>query len=94
MAPLENGVQKVTINVTSSGYSPQSFQVKAGIPVELTLETKDVYTCASAFTFKAFNIYESLKSTDQKTFTLTPEKKGKFTFACSMGMYTGVMEVI
>lgn len=94
LAEIVDGVQKVKINVTSNGYSPKYFTVKAGTPVELVVETKDVYSCASAFTFKAFKIYTNLKSTDQKTFTLTPTEKGKFTFACSMGMYTGVMEVI
>ena len=94
LVAIVNGVQQVSIQVTSGGYMPKYFTVKAGVPVELTLQTNDVYTCASAFTFRAFNIYTNLKSTDQKTFTLTPDKKGKFTFACSMGMYTGVMQVI
>lgn len=94
LAEIVDGIQRVKINVTASGYSPKHFTVKAGTPVELVVETKDVYSCASAFTFKAFKIYTNLKSTDQKTFTLTPTEKGKFTFACSMGMYTGVMEVI
>jgi sulfite exporter TauE/SafE len=94
LAEVVDGIQKVKINVTADGYTPKYFTVKAGTPVELTVETKDVYSCASAFTFKAFKIYTNLKSTDQKTFTLTPTEKGKFTFACSMGMYTGVMEVI
>lgn len=94
LVEVVDGIQKVKINVTTNGYTPKKFTVKAGTPVELMIETKDVYSCASAFTFKAFKIYANLKSTDQKTFTLTPNEKGKFTFACSMGMYTGVMEVI
>lgn len=94
IAEIVDGVQRVKIDVNAKGYSPKYFRVKAGIPVELKVETNGVYTCASSFTFKAFNIYANLKSTDQKTFTLTPTKKGQYTFACSMGMYTGVMEVI
>jgi sulfite exporter TauE/SafE len=89
-----NGVQKINIEVVQRGYSPNYFQVKKGIPVELTLETKGVYSCASSFTFKAFNIYENLKPTDKKTLRFTPKKKGTYTFSCSMGMYSGVMEVI
>lgn len=93
-AIVENGIQKITVNVNQKGYSPNYFTVKAGSPVELTVTTKGVYTCASAFTFRAFNIAANLKSTDSKTFTINPTKKGQYTFACSMGMYTGVMEVI
>lgn len=92
---IENGVQKVTISISSGGYTPKYFRVKSGIPVELTLDTDgEVYSCATAFTFKAFDIYEVLKPVDTKVHKFTPEKKGKFTFSCSMGMYSGVMEVI
>lgn len=92
---LENGIQKVTISISSGGYTPKYFRVKSGTPVELTLDTDgEVYSCATAFTFKAFDIYEVLKPVDTRVHKFTPEKKGKFTFACSMGMYSGVMEVI
>lgn len=92
---LENGIQKVTISVENGGYTPKYFRVKAGAPVELTLETDgQVYSCATAFTFKAFDIYDVLKPVDSKVHKFTPEKKGKYTYSCSMGMYSGVMEVI
>ena len=90
----ENGVQKATINITSSGYSPSSFTVRAGIPVELTLKTNNTYTCAASFTFRKFNIFTQLSPTDEKKVTFTPSEKGEFTYACSMGMYKGVMKVI
>jgi len=92
---LEGGKQKVTLSVTNRGYSPKTFRVQKDVPVELTLETKGgVYSCATAFTFKAFNIAEFLKPQDSKVKTFTPTKKGIYTFACSMGMYSGTMEVI
>lgn len=92
---LENGVQKVTISIENGGYTPKYFRVKAGVPVELTLATEgQVYSCATAFTFKAFDIYDVLKPVDSKVHKFTPEKIGKYTYSCSMGMYSGVMEVI
>lgn len=92
---IENGVQKVTLTVSNGGYSPRYFRVQSGVPVQLTLETDGtVYSCATAFTFKAFDIYEVLKPIDSKVHRFTPNKKGKFTYSCSMGMYSGVMEVI
>ncbi|KKU02401.1 MAG: putative membrane protein [Microgenomates group bacterium GW2011_GWF2_45_18] len=90
---LENGVQKVTIEIQDNGYAPRAFTVKKDVPVELTLNSNNVYSCASSFTFKKFGIYTQLESTDNKTFTFTPTEKGSFTFACSMGMYQGVMRV-
>lgn len=92
---VENGVQKVTLSVSNAGYSPRSFKVKVDMPVELTLETTGgVYSCATAFTFKAFDISDLLKPNDSKVHKFTPTKKGIYTFACSMGMYGGTMEVI
>ncbi|MEN8253025.1 MAG: sulfite exporter TauE/SafE family protein [Patescibacteria group bacterium] len=93
-ATVTNGVQRVTINVEQRGYSPNYFQVQRGVPVELTLNTSGVYSCATDFTFREFGIYKQLKPSGLETFTFTPTKKGRFTFACSMGMYSGVMEVL
>jgi sulfite exporter TauE/SafE/plastocyanin len=89
-----NGVQRVTIQVVKNGYSPNYIQVKAGVPVELTLKTKDTYTCASSFILKAFNVRMRLGPTDSQTVTFTPTKKGKYPFSCSMGMYTGMLEAL
>ncbi|AKM81740.1 MAG: putative membrane protein [Candidatus Pacebacteria bacterium GW2011_GWF2_38_9] len=90
----KNGVQQILIQVKSNGYSPNRLQVKAGIPVQLTLQTKNVYTCASSFILKAFNISMQLGPNDSQTVTFTPTKKGRYSFTCSMGMYTGILEVI
>lgn len=87
-------LQKVTINIKNNGYVPKYFKVKKDIPVELTLESGDVYSCAQAFVFREFDISTVVKSNSNQAFTFTPKEKGKFTFSCSMGMYTGVMEVI
>lgn len=94
VAPVADGVQKVTIEAQNSGYSPKYVKVKSGVPVQLTITSNNVYSCAAAFVFKEFGISTFLKSTDSQTFTFTPTKKGKFTYSCSMGMYTGVMEVL
>ena len=88
------GKQTVEIQATNHGYSPRYFTVQSGKPVELTVATQDTYSCAVAFTFKEFGISTFLEPTDRETFAFTPTKKGKYTYTCSMGMYTGVMEVI
>ncbi|MFA5134501.1 MAG: sulfite exporter TauE/SafE family protein [Patescibacteria group bacterium] len=86
-------VQRVKINVENRGYRPDRISVRAGIPVELTVSTDETYSCAAAFTFREFGIYEVLDPTDSEVFRFTPEETGIYIFACSMGMYTGVMEV-
>lgn len=91
---VKNGIQQVKIDVLSRGYQPNYIKVKSGVPVEMTLESNGVYSCALAFVFREFGINTHLKSTDIKSFTFTPTKKGSYRFSCSMGMYTGIMEVI
>lgn len=89
-----SGVQQIKIDILSNGYNPKYVKVKKGVPVQLTLQSNGVYSCALSFVFKEFGINAFLDSTDMQTFTFTPTKTGKFTFTCSMGMYSGVMEVI
>ncbi|MFH1970935.1 MAG: sulfite exporter TauE/SafE family protein [Patescibacteria group bacterium] len=91
---VKGEVQKITIEVVNRGYRPNYVRVKKGIPVELTLESNGTYSCALYFIFREFGISAFLESTDSKTFTITPTKTGKYLFSCSMGMYTGIMEVI
>lgn len=90
----EGGVQEVTIGVFNSGYSPNYFKVQKDVPVQLTLQSNETYSCAVAFVFREFGINTFLDPTATETFAFTPTKPGKYMFTCSMGMYTGVMEVI
>lgn len=89
-----NGVQEITINILNSGYQPNRLRVKSGQPVKLTLKSRDTYSCALSFVFKEFNINTFLEANDTKSFIFTPTKPGRYPFSCSMGMYTGVLEVI
>lgn len=86
--------QLATIQVTNHGYTPNKLQVKAGKPVQLTLESEETYSCALSFILKEFGIAVDLKPTDTKKVSFMPTRKGNYTFSCSMGMYTGTLEVI
>lgn len=85
---------QVTINIDNSGYNPKYFKVKVNQPVELTLISHNVRSCALSFVFKAFNIRAILQPTDKQTFTFTPTQTGRYTYSCSMGMFSGTMEVV
>ncbi len=89
-----SGPQKVLIRVMNSGYQPRYIKVNRNVPVELTLQSNGTYSCAAAFVFPEFGIDTFLEANDQQTFTFTPTKPGRYTFSCSMGMYTGTLEVL
>ena len=84
----------VNITVTSGGYKTDVNTLKLGEPVTLKLITKDVRSCALAFTIPAYNINKILPSTGTTTIEFTPTKLGNLTFTCSMGMYSGSFNVI
>lgn len=86
--------QNPEIVVTSSGYSPRYIKVKKGSPVTVKVVAKDAYGCASAFRVPALGVSKNLLVNETYTFTFTPDSPGKIRFACSMGMFTGVIEVI
>lgn len=86
--------QTPQINVTASGYSPNYIKVKKDSPVTLTLVSKDAYSCASAFRIPSLGISKNLQPNEIYKVTFTPKEVGKIAFTCSMGMYSGIIEVI
>jgi sulfite exporter TauE/SafE len=86
--------QNVDLNITSQGYSPSKITVKQGEPVKLNLISKDAYSCASAFRIPSLGIVKNLQPNENALIEFTPQNKGKIAFTCSMGMYTGSIEVI
>jgi len=86
--------QNAEIEITSRGYVPAYLKVKKGQEVTLTLKSKDAYSCASAFRIPTLGVSLNLAPNDTQTVKFTPDKAGQITFACSMGMYRGVIDVI
>lgn len=92
-AELVDGVQVIKMRQLPNGYSPNEFTVKAGIPVKWEIESETQYTCASYIVMPAMKISKALK-VGNNIINFTPEKTGRLGFSCSMGMYTGVINVI
>lgn len=90
----QSTTQNAEIEITSQGYVPNYLKVRQGQEVTLTVKSKDAYSCASAFRIPSMGVSLNLGPNDTKTVKFTPDKIGKITFACSMGMYRGIIEVI
>lgn len=86
--------QSADIIVKANGYSPNYIRVKKGEVVTITLISKDAYSCASAFRIPSLGISKNLQPNETAQITFTPQEVGKIQFTCSMGMYTGVIDVI
>lgn len=90
---LENGVQIVKMTELSSGYSPNKFTIKKDIPVRWVIDATAPYSCASSLMIPKLNIRKNLKA-GENIIEFTPKETGRLVFSCSMGMYTGVFNVV
>ncbi|GIL14746.1 MAG: hypothetical protein BroJett038_34660 [Chloroflexota bacterium] len=90
---IVNGVQELTINVRQDGYAPSYWRVESGRPLRLRLLTENTYSCALAFTIPNLGIERTLPITGVEVIDLPPQPEGYLFFTCSMGMYSGTIEV-
>lgn len=91
---LDGNVQVVKTSFTDSGYSPSTFTVRAGQPVRWEIDGSGYAGgCRSVFQVPAFKIQKAMVS-GINIVEFTPDKPGKYSFSCSMGMYNGNFTVI
>ncbi len=90
-AIANNEIQKITLGIKNYNYYPNTITVKEGIPVRIYLD-KSVPGCYRSFTIREFGISKNLR-TPEDYVEFIPDKKGTFTFACSMGMGRGKLIV-
>lgn len=86
--------QNHEITVHAYGYSPSYIRVRRGEEVVLRLKSENTYSCALAFRIPSLGISTNLQPTDTQVIRFTPKEKGMIQFSCSMGMYSGIIEVI
>lgn len=89
-----DGVQVADINIYPTSYNPNYLQVKLGIPLRLNLLPMGGYGCTSAFAIPQLGIRRNLTLGRVEVVEFTPHQKGRLIWTCSMGMYSGTMEVI
>ena len=93
LPPIENGQQIVKMIETNSGYSPNEFTVKKGVPVKWVIDAQAPYSCASSIIMSKFNIRKNLVA-GENIIEFTPTETGSINFSCSMGMYRGSFSVV
>lgn len=91
---VQDGVQVVKTSFTESGYAPASFTVAVGTPVRWEIDGSDFAGgCRSVFQVPAFSIQKFVEA-GVNVVEFTPDKPGKYSFSCGMGMYPGSFNVI
>ena len=90
---VESGKQIINMEVVNSGYVPNYFMVKKGIPVKWVINGKNVFGCQGYFVVPNLNISKTLEQ-GENIFEFTPKDLGIINFSCGMGMYRGKIEVV
>lgn len=91
---LVGGIQTVDISVFPTSYTPNNIQVNAGVPVRMNLTATGGLGCTSFFRIPSLGISKKLNQGATETVEFTPMNRGRLVFTCSMGMYSGVIDVI
>ncbi len=85
---IVNGVQEINMDVDASGYSPNSFVIKKGVPTKWNVNVKQLTGCNSELVVNDYNINKNLKQ-GLNIIEFTPDKTGTVRFSCGMGMLRG-----
>jgi hypothetical protein len=89
-----NGVQVIKMKASSSAYVPDRFTIKANIPVRWEIEDIGTSGCTNAL--MARGLFDGLFGLQpgMNVIEFTPKTIGTYKFSCSMGMVSGVIEVV
>ena len=85
---LKDGYQEIKMDVLSSGWSPNKFVLKKGIPVKWIINGKQLTGCNNAIQVPKLGLKFDIKPGKQ-TIEFTPTEEGTIPFSCWMGMIQG-----
>lgn len=89
---IKNGYQEIKMDVLSSGWSPNKFVLKKGVPVKWVINGKELTGCNNAIQVPKLNLEFKIKPGLQ-TIEFTPKEEGIIPFSCWMGMIQGTFIV-
>ena len=87
VAELE--AQGPVVEITTSGYKPDTVTVEQGKPITITFIRRTDQTCGTEIIFPDLKINKPLPLNKPVAVTLTPERAGELRFTCGMDMLRG-----
>lgn len=81
--------QTATVRVTERGYEPVVIKLRRGVPARVIFLRTTDNTCATEVIFPDFGIKRALPLNQPVVITLSPGKRGEFSFTCGMNMMRG-----
>jgi plastocyanin domain-containing protein len=85
---LREGYQEINMEVTRSGWQPNSFVLKKGVPVKWNINVKELTGCNNEIIVPEYDLDIKLKK-GLNVAEFTPTKTGTIRWSCWMGMIPG-----
>lgn len=89
---INNGYQEIRMDVLASGWSPNKFVLKKGMPVKWIINGKQITGCNNAIQASKLGLNFNIKKGEQ-IIEFTPNEEGTIPFSCWMGMIRGTFIV-
>lgn len=89
---MNNGFQEIRMDVTSSGWQPDTFILKKGVPVKWIINGKEITNCNRAIQVPKLWLSFDIKQGEQ-VIEFTPTEEGIIPWSCWMGMIHGTFIV-
>jgi sulfite exporter TauE/SafE len=94
VAGAQSAVQEATVLVSTGAYRPERVTIQPNVPTRLRLVTDGTRGCIRAFVIPSLSVERLLPETGTEVVELPPSPPGaSIPFMCSMGMFSGVIEV-
>lgn len=84
--------QVVELGMKNYNYYPNTINLKYNVPTKIVVDTNKVKGCLKSIVIPDFGIRKLVTDRDN-VISFTPNKKGTFSFSCSMGMGFGKIVV-
>jgi len=91
-AELVGQVQEVKVTV-KGGYSPDLIRVRQNVPLRIVFDRQESGECTSRVVFPDFALNRALPAYATTAVEFTPDRSGRFGFACGMNMVHGTLVV-
>ncbi|MDD5322958.1 MAG: sulfite exporter TauE/SafE family protein [Methylococcales bacterium] len=92
-SPSCDAIQTINMDVLKSGFSPNKFTLRKGVPVKWVINGKELNECNKAIVVPQYELKIELQP-GIKTIEFTPHETGVVPWSCWMGMIPGTFIVV
>ncbi len=91
---FDGKTQVMNMAVYPTGYVPNRFAIRAGVPTKWEINGTNAVGCISVLQSRTLGIQKLLERGNNEIVFTAPSQPGVYSFSCAMGMYRGQITVV